>query len=94
MISNEITGYIISHKWIIVLLAAWITPWKGIALWKAAKRNNPAWFVAILVLNTLAILEIVYIFAISRREPGSPKSSPEKAREDRKSVVLDIKGQD
>ncbi|MEK6886225.1 MAG: DUF5652 family protein, partial [Nanoarchaeota archaeon] len=34
---------------------------EGVALWRAAKRNELAWFVEPLVINTLGILEILYI---------------------------------
>jgi len=45
----------------------WVLPWKGIALWKAAKKGHKKWFIAILILNTLAILEIIYIFIFSKK---------------------------
>lgn len=48
----------------IMLLAIWTIPWKGYALWLAARNNQPWWFVILLVVNTVAILEIIYIFAI------------------------------
>lgn len=53
---------------LIFLIAAWTLPWKGVALWKAAKLGDKRWFIAILVINTLAILDIIYIFFISRRQ--------------------------
>ncbi len=34
---------------------------KGYALWYAAKRGEKWWFIAILVVNTAGILEIVYL---------------------------------
>jgi len=45
----------------------WTLPWKGVALWKAARNGHKKWFIALLALNTLAILEIVYIFYFSKR---------------------------
>jgi len=54
---------------IILLLVAWSLVWKGIALWKAARRDQTAWYVVLLVLNTVGILEIVYIFAVAPRRP-------------------------
>jgi hypothetical protein len=51
---------------IIVLTALWTIPWKGVALWKAVKNGNKVWFVVLLLLNTLAILEILYIFVFSK----------------------------
>ena len=53
--------------WLIILMAVWILPWKGVALWRAAKNNHRRWFIALLVINTLAILEIVYIFYFSKK---------------------------
>ncbi|MEK6915748.1 MAG: DUF5652 family protein [Nanoarchaeota archaeon] len=48
------------------LVLVWSLIWKGIALWKAAKKNNKYWFVAILVINTVGIFEILYIFLFSK----------------------------
>ena len=53
---------------IILVIAAWTLPWKGIALWRAAGNKHLWWFVAILLLNTLAILEIIYIFGFSHKK--------------------------
>jgi len=49
----------------IVVVAIWTLPWKGVALWKAAKRKEMWWFIALLVINTVGILEILYIFIFS-----------------------------
>jgi len=48
------------------LILVWIMAWKGIALWKAARNSHKKWFVALFLLNTLAILEIIYIFYFSK----------------------------
>lgn len=52
----------------LVLAVIWTIPWKGVALWKAARRGQKVWFVLMLVLNSLAILEILYIFVFSKRD--------------------------
>jgi len=49
-------------------VALWVTPWKGVALWKAAGNKQLVWFVCLLILNTLAILEIIYIFGFSKKK--------------------------
>lgn len=54
--------------WPLILAAIWTIPWKGVALWKAARNGHKVWFVALLILNTLAILEIIYIFAFSKKK--------------------------
>jgi len=52
----------------LVIAAVWTIPWKGVALWKAARRGEKIWFIVLLLINTLAILEILYIFLFSKRE--------------------------
>lgn len=54
------------NLWILILMAVWSIPWKGWALWKAAQLKNKRWFIALLVINTLGILEILYIFIFSK----------------------------
>jgi len=56
------------NPWVVTLLALWVLPWKGVALWKAARREEKWWFIALLVLNTVAILEILYIFVFSQKK--------------------------
>lgn len=52
---------------LVTLTTLWTLPWKGWALWLAARRREKWWFIALLVINTLAILEIFYIFAIAKQ---------------------------
>lgn len=52
---------------LLILAVLWTLPWKGIALWRAVRNNHKGWFVALLVLNTLAILDITYIFYFSKK---------------------------
>lgn len=59
--------FIFENQWIILMIALWIIPWKGVALWKAARNNHKRWFIALLVINTLAILEILYVFVFSKK---------------------------
>lgn len=44
----------------------WIAFWKGLALWKAARKKQVAWFVILLIVNSLGLLEIAYIFYLNR----------------------------
>lgn len=59
--------FIIENQWIIWLVLLWTIPWKGVALWKAARNSHKAWFIILLVFNTFAILEIFYVFIFSRK---------------------------
>jgi len=51
---------------ILAAVLLWSIPWKGVALWKAARNGQTVWFVILLVVNTVALLEIVYIFFFSK----------------------------
>lgn len=51
--------------WLFVLII-WTLFWKGLALWHSGRRGQPWWFVILLVVNTLGILEIIYIFAVAK----------------------------
>ena len=61
------SNYLTSNVWLLLALA-WSLPWKGWALWKAANKKDKWWFIALLVVNTLAVLEILYIFYFSERK--------------------------
>ena len=39
---------------------------KGFALWRAAKNNQPIWFIALLVINSVGILPLIYLIAIDK----------------------------
>lgn len=60
---------------LVLLSVAWTLPWKGVALWKAARNKHLVWFIVMLVANTLAILEIIYIFGFSKRKPVANSES-------------------
>ncbi len=66
--------FISDNLWIIWIAIIWTIPWKGIALWKAARKSDKVWFIILLVFNTLAILEIIYIFIFSKRKESYPKT--------------------
>lgn len=63
---------------LIVIIAIWSLVWKGFALWKAAKKNHLVWFIVLLILNTVGILEILYIFVFSKM--GSAKEEQVKKK--------------
>lgn len=50
---------------LVILILVWSLLWKGLALWRSAKRDDMWWFLAFLVINTFGILEIIYLFAIT-----------------------------
>lgn len=60
----------------LLLAVLWVIPWKGWALWLAARRKEKWWFIALLVINTFAILEIIYIFAIAKKSDAKEEKHP------------------
>jgi hypothetical protein len=56
--------------WLSILfipLALWSVFWMGWALWKAAKNGSKAWFIVLLLVHTMGILDILYIFIFSKK---------------------------
>jgi hypothetical protein len=53
---------------LVVVIAIWVLFWKGCALFTAAKNNNKWWFLVLLIVNTLGILEIIYIFFVAKKK--------------------------
>jgi hypothetical protein len=47
---------------LVLIAAVWTFAWKGLALWHSARKQDIWWFIAFLFVNTLGILEIVYLF--------------------------------
>ena len=53
---------------LLFVLFLWSLLWKGIALWRASKNDQRNWFVVMLVVNTIGILEIVYLFFFAKKK--------------------------
>jgi len=56
-----------TQAWLLAIAIIWSLIWKGIALWKAARNNQLGWFICLLFINTVGILEIVYISFFQKR---------------------------
>jgi hypothetical protein len=52
----------------LLILGIWELIWKGIALWKCGRYNQKYWFIAILILNTLGILPIIYLLFFQKKD--------------------------
>ena len=55
------------HPTLFVILLIWSMIWKGLALWKSAQLSQKKWFVILLLLNTVGILEIVYLYFVAKK---------------------------
>ena len=67
-------------KWLLAIIITWILFWKGLALWKSARRNSPTWFVFLLIINTVGILEILYFFLFSEMKFDDKKDKKGKGK--------------
>ena len=54
----------------LLVLIVWSIFWKGLALWHSGRRGQEWWFLILLLINTLGILEIIYLFAIIKLKPA------------------------
>lgn len=61
---------------ILAVLAIVTIVLKGYALWHAAKRDEKGWFIVMLIINTMGILELVYLAFIVKKwkVPSEPNS--------------------
>ena len=59
---------------LIVPTILWSLVWKGLALYRAAQSEQKGWFVALLVINTMGIFEIVYLLFFSQSKSPKHKS--------------------
>lgn len=61
-------AFLMGLVFLIPLLIAWAMIWKGWALWIAARQGSKPWFIVLLLINTVGILEILYIFYFSKKK--------------------------
>lgn len=55
--------YDLSTTWTILLIigVVWELTWKGIAMWRAARLEEPVWFTFLLVISSVGLLPIIYL---------------------------------
>ena len=78
---------VVEFPWWIYPVLVWTLFWKGLAMWRAAKNSQAAWFVISLVLNTFGILSIIYLqffqqdlnIKVSKKKKVSKKTKKKKS---------------
>lgn len=65
--SSNLTMFNVAF-WILIV---WSMIWKGISMWKAARNQDKVWYIVLFILNTAGILDIIYIFVISRNKENA-----------------------
>ncbi len=56
-----------------IVILAWTLAWKGLALWRATKREEKIWFIILLIVNTFGILDLIYYLFVAKTEKKSRK---------------------
>lgn len=51
---------------LVLILGVWTLFWKAMALWRAARKSHRVWFVIFMIVNTAGILELIYLFVITK----------------------------
>jgi len=55
---------------LLTVLIIWSIVWKGLALWKAARNGAKVWFIVLLLVNTVGILDLIYYFYAHKKKWG------------------------
>ena len=54
-------GFMFAFLPFLIVAAVWTVVLKGFALWYSARGSQKGWFIVLLIVNTLGILELVYL---------------------------------
>ncbi|MBX4205067.1 MAG: DUF5652 family protein [Candidatus Doudnabacteria bacterium] len=52
---------------VLSMVVVWSLVWKGMALWRAGRNGSKVWFVVLMLVNTLGILEILYLYKFGKK---------------------------
>jgi hypothetical protein len=50
----------------LILFLIWSVLWKAGALWVSARSNEKWWFIVLLILNSMGLLEAIYLFWVKK----------------------------
>lgn len=64
----------LTYNLLLIALTLWTIPWKVYAVWLAVKNDHKKWFVVLLILNTVGLLEIFYIFKIAKKSSAEVRA--------------------
>jgi hypothetical protein len=67
-------SFFYGNQAMIMLVIVWSLVWKIWSLWIAARRSQKIWFGVLMVVNTMGILEILYIFIFSKMKREAKKT--------------------
>ncbi len=62
---KEIASQLGVSLWLLIVILVWSSVWKLLAFWRSARRKHVIWFIVFALVNTVGILEILYIYVFS-----------------------------
>jgi len=65
---NFITDNIIWILPLIIIIEVFDLVFRGIALWRSAQNKHTAWFVLLLIINSVGILPIIYLILNPKKQ--------------------------
>ena len=65
---DNILSTIRHTPWLLTVIVIWSIAWKAIATWHAARNSQLGWFIALFIINTVGILEIIYLAFFAKRK--------------------------
>jgi hypothetical protein len=71
---------LLQDQTIMFVLVLWEIWWKGKALWKAARTSETKWYIAILVVNSIGILPLLYLYVFSKKGEKTVKATQGKKK--------------
>ena len=76
--SNDFLAFFGAFASLFIFLIIFDGVLKAIALWKAAKANQLAWFIILIIFNTVGILPIVYLLFFVKKPENKVVASIKK----------------
>jgi len=80
MVASDIASLLGINPYLLFVIVVWTLVWKAFSLWKSARKNQPVWFIVLLLVNTLGILEMLYIYIFSEMKIDDKKGRGKKRR--------------
>ncbi len=69
-----------SSLFILIVLMLWSLSWKAIALWKSARRGQAGWFIFFVFVNSVGVMELIYLFFLGGFGPKQLSELKKKIR--------------
>lgn len=85
---SELAAQLGVSLWLLVVIFIWSSVWKFIALWKSARKEHLVWFIVFALVNSIGILEILYIYIFSEKSSKSvvKQETVKNKKQDKKAI--------